>query len=60
ENKGFHLKYQANSLKKRRVLSFLTLAENVLRFNPELLRRAQPEKILCRLASTYRSMVLAY
>lgn len=60
ENKGFHLKYQANSLKTRRVLSFLTLAENVLRFNPGLLRRAQPEKILCQLARTYRSMVLAY
>ncbi|EOZ4105624.1 TPA: hypothetical protein ACSXKA_004663, partial [Escherichia coli] len=39
ENKGFHLKYQANSLKTRRVLSFLTLAENILRFNP-LIRKS--------------------
>ena len=35
ENKGIHLKYQANSLKSRRVLAFLTLAENVLKFNDE-------------------------
>lgn len=30
ENKGLHLRYQANSIKSRRVISYLTLAENVL------------------------------
>lgn len=42
------------------VLSFLTLGENVLRFNLGLLLRAQPEKILCQLTSIYRSMVQVY
>ena len=46
ENKGFHLKYQANSLKTRRVLSFLTLAENVLRFNP-FIRKSPDISCLC-------------
>ncbi len=31
ENKGLHLGYQASSIKSRRVISYLTLAENVLR-----------------------------
>lgn len=31
ENKGLHLWYQANSTKSRRVISFLTLAKNILR-----------------------------
>ncbi len=35
ENKGLHLKYQANSLKSRRVISYLTLAKNVLRHSPQ-------------------------
>ncbi|MFP2240985.1 IS4 family transposase [Pseudescherichia vulneris] len=60
ENKGLHLHYQANSTKKRRVLSFLTLAKNVLRHSPRILRRVDLESILIQLASTYRSMVLVY
>ncbi|WCG83322.1 IS4 family transposase [Pectobacterium sp. A5351] len=60
ENKGLHLHYQANSVKKRRVISFLTLAENVLRHSERILRRVKLESILVQLASTYRSMVLVY
>lgn len=39
ENKGLHLRYQANSLKSRRVISYLTLAKNILRHSPLILRR---------------------
>ncbi len=38
ENKGLHLRYQANSLKSRRVISYLTLAENILRHSPLVLK----------------------
>ncbi|UYA62532.1 Mobile element protein [Pectobacterium sp. F1-1] len=60
ENKGLHLHYQANSLKSRRVISFLTLAENVLRHSPRIIGRVKLESILAQLTSTYRSMVLVY
>lgn len=60
ENKGLHLKYQANSLKSRRVISYLTLAKNVLRHCPLILRRTMLSSILNRLAKTYRNMVLVY
>ncbi|MDE8741458.1 IS4 family transposase [Pectobacterium polaris] len=60
ENKGLHLKYQANSLKSRRVISFLTLAENVLRHSPLILRRTVLSTVLNHLAKTYRNMVLVY
>ncbi|EKS7774977.1 IS4 family transposase, partial [Edwardsiella ictaluri] len=39
ENKGLHLRYQANSIKSRRVISYLTLAENVLRHSPANLKK---------------------
>ncbi|NKI74238.1 IS4 family transposase [Dickeya sp. CFBP 2040] len=60
ENKGLHLHYQANSLKNRRVISFLTLAENVLRHSPRIIGRVKLESILAQLTSTYRSMMLVY
>nr|WP_052038094.1 hypothetical protein [Pectobacterium odoriferum] len=60
ENKGLHLHYQASSLKSRRVISFLTLAENVLRHSPQIARRVKLESILAQLTSTYRNMVLVY
>ncbi len=60
ENKGLHLRYQANSLKSRRVISYLTLAENVLRHSPLTLKRTALDAILAHLAKTYRSMVLVY
>lgn len=60
ENKGLHLRYQANSLKSRRVISFLTLAENVLRHSPRIIRRIRLEKILTHVARTYRNMALVF
>ena len=60
ENKGLHLRYQANSLKSRRVISFLTLAENVLRHSPLILKRTALDAVLSHLAKTYRNMVLVY
>jgi hypothetical protein len=60
ENKGLHLRYQANSIKSRRVLSFLTLAENILRHSPLILTRTVLDTVLNHLARAYRSMVLVY
>lgn len=60
ESKGLHLRYQANSLKSRQVISYLTLAENVLRHSPLILKRTVLSTILNRLAKTYQNMVLVY
>ncbi|EAS0543703.1 RHS repeat protein [Salmonella enterica] len=60
ENTGLHLRYQANSIKSRRVISYLTLAENVLRHSPLILKRTALDVVLHHLARTYRSMVLVY
>lgn len=60
ENKGLHLRYQANSIKSRRVISYLTLAKNVLRHSPLILKRTVLSTVLNHLARTYRSMVLVY
>ena len=60
ENKGLHLRYQANSIKSRRVLSFLTLAENILRHSPLVLTRMVLSTVLNHLTRAYRSMVLVY
>lgn len=60
ENKGLHLRYQANSIKTRRVISYLTLAENVLRHSPLILKRTVLSTVLNHLARTYQNMVLVY
>ncbi|MEL5559008.1 IS4 family transposase [Serratia ureilytica] len=60
ENKGLHLRYQANSIKSRRVISYLTLAENVLRHSPLILKRTVLSTVLNHLARTYQNMVLIY
>ncbi|ECM6138477.1 IS4 family transposase [Salmonella enterica] len=60
ENKGLHLRYQANSIKSRRVISYLTLAENILRHSPLILRRTVLSTVLNHLTKTYRNMVLVY
>ena len=52
ENKGLHLRYQANRIKTRRVISYLTLAENVLRHSPLILRRTVLSTVLNHLAKT--------
>lgn len=60
ENKGLHLRYQANSIKTRRVISYLTLVENVLRHSPLILKRTVLSTVLNHLAKTYQNMVLVY
>jgi len=60
ENKELHLRYQANSIKTRRVISYLTLAENVLRHSPLILKRTVLSTVLNHLARTYQNMVLVY
>ncbi len=60
ENKGLHVRYQANSVKSRRVISYLTLAENVLRHSPLILRQIALNSALNHLARAYRNMVLVY
>lgn len=60
ENKGLHLRYQANSIKSRRVISYLTLAKNVLRHSPLILRRISLRDVLNNLTRAYRNMVLVY
>ena len=57
EKKGLHLRYQANSIKTQRVISYLTLAENVLRHSPLILRRTVLSTVLNHLAKTYQNMV---
>lgn len=60
EKNGLHLRYQANSIKSRRVISYLTLAENVLRHTPLILKRTVLSTVLNHLAKTYQNMVLVY
>jgi hypothetical protein len=60
ENNGLQVRYQANSLKWRRVISYLTLAENILRHSPLILKRTALSAVLNRLARTYQNMVLVY
>ncbi|ECM4800033.1 IS4/IS5 family transposase [Salmonella enterica] len=60
ENQGLHLRYQANSIKTRRVISYLTLAENVLRHSPLILKQTVLSTVLNHLARTYQNMVLVY
>jgi hypothetical protein len=60
ENKGIHLRWQANSLKSKRVISHLTLAENVLRHSPLIIKLTELSTVLNHLAKNYRNMVLVY
>ncbi|EEH2194282.1 IS4 family transposase [Salmonella enterica] len=60
ENQGLHLRYQANSIKTRRVISYLTLAENALRHSPLILKQTVLSTVLNHLARTYQNMVLVY
>ncbi|ENH9203339.1 IS4 family transposase, partial [Salmonella enterica] len=50
ENKGLHLRYQANSVRIWRVITYLTLAENVLRQSPLILKRTVLRTVLNHLA----------
>lgn len=57
ENKGLHLRYQANSIKSRRVISYLTLAKNVLRHSPLVLGRISLGDVLNNLTRAYRNFI---
>ncbi|EDJ1071977.1 IS4/IS5 family transposase, partial [Salmonella enterica] len=50
ENKGLHLRYQANSVRIWRVITYLTLAENALRQSPLILKRTVLRTVLNHLA----------
>lgn len=60
ENRGIHLKYQANTIRHRRVISLLTLAENVLRHSPLIFAMTSLEYSLDTLRRRYNDMVLVY
>lgn len=60
ENKGIHIKYQANTVSTRRVLSFLTLAKNVIRHTPDILKTLSLDKPLHKLQQCYSDMIFVY
>lgn len=60
ENQGLHRHYQANTVSNHRVISLLTLAENVLRHTPRLFGRTSLDKSLKRLIQQNIFMVLVY
>ncbi|EJA0166498.1 IS4 family transposase [Salmonella enterica] len=60
ENRGIHLQYQANTIKHRRVISLLTLAENVLRHSPLIFAMTSLKCALDTLRRRYIDMVLVY
>lgn len=60
ENRGIHMKYQANTIKHRRVISLLTLAENVLRHSPWIFAMTSLERSLDTLRRRYSDMVMVY
>ncbi|WFW23098.1 IS4 family transposase [Citrobacter braakii] len=60
EKKALHLQYQANSMKGRRVLSYLSLAENIIRHAPGVVRRLNIRNALKELGKEYSNMVMIY
>lgn len=60
ENKGIHSKYQANTVKHRRVVSLLKLAENVFRHSPLILKTLSLDSGLKKLQQRYNDMILVY
>ena len=60
ENRGIHHKYQANTVKNRRVISLLKLAENVFRHSPLILKTLSLDSGLKTLHQRYTDMMLVY
>lgn len=60
ENSGIHHKYQANTVKYRRVISLLKLAENVFRHSPLILKTLSLDSGLKKLQQRYTDMILVY
>lgn len=60
EKKNLHLQYQASSEKGRRVLSYLSLAENLIRHAPTVARKMTVFNALKTLGKEYSNMVMIY
>ncbi|MER3384481.1 IS4 family transposase [Pectobacterium aroidearum] len=60
ESKGINRWFQANSEKSRRVLSYLTLSENVIRQSPRTLSGMNPDRVYDEMASSYRNIIMMY
>lgn len=60
ENKGIHHKYQAKTVKHRRVISLLKLAENVIRHSPLILNTLSLDAGLKVLRQRYTNMIMVY
>ncbi len=60
ENQGLHLRYQANSIKTRRVISYSEVSGECLTTLPLILKRTVLSTILNHLTRTYQNMVLVY
>ena len=58
EKKQRHLRYQANSIKDKRILSYVRLAVEVLRHEPGILRRLNIANALKMLGKEYSNMVM--
>ncbi|MEL7631760.1 IS4 family transposase, partial [Pectobacterium aroidearum] len=46
--------------KSRRVLSYLTLSENVIRQSPRILSGMNPDRVYDDMARSYRNIIMMY
>lgn len=60
ESKGINRWFQANSDKLRRVLSYLTLSENVLRQSTWILSGMNSDRVYANVARAYRNIIMVY
>lgn len=60
ESKGINRWFQANSVKSRRVLSYLTLSKNAFRQSPGLLSGMNPDRVYADMARAYRNIIMVY
>ncbi|WP_042859788.1 IS4 family transposase [Dickeya sp. NCPPB 3274] len=60
EKKGINLWFQANSVKSRRVLSYLTLSENAIRQSPGILSGMNPDRVYVDMARAYQNIIMVY
>lgn len=60
EKKGVNCWFQANSIKSRRVLSYLTLSKNVIQQSPGILSGMNPDSIYEEMARAYRDIIMVY
>jgi len=60
EKRGINCWFQANSIKSRRVLSYLTLSKNVIRQSPGILAGMNPDSVYEEMARAYRDIIMIY